>query len=76
MLSPTGTLPRVNAAWAQKSSCFNQSVALPDRWIKEKRRAYRAAVSWVDYLVGMVVGKIRDLKLQERTIVVLMGDHG
>ena len=40
------------------------------------RRAYLAATAWVDSQVGRVLARLKDLHLDENTIVVLTGDHG
>ncbi len=38
--------------------------------------AYYTSVNFLDYSVGRVLQKLRDLKLDENTIVVYMADHG
>merc|ERR1711871_1322402 len=40
------------------------------------RRYYRAAVSWMDYLVGRLVSELDDLNLTSTTAVVFHSDHG
>lgn len=42
----------------------------------EVRRHYAACVSYADAQVGRLLGRLRQLKLDDRTIVVLWGDHG
>lgn len=44
--------------------------------VSRARRAYYAAVSYVDDLVGQVVDRLRTLGLAEDTVVVLTSDHG
>ena len=43
---------------------------------REARRAYHAATAWSDSQVGRVLAKLKELKLEENTIVLLTGDHG
>ena len=54
--------------------------ARPDPQDDELRRhaiaAYDACVSFVDAQVGVILEALDRLKLRERTIVVVMGDHG
>ncbi len=54
--------------------------ARPDPHDDELRRhaiaAYDACVSFVDAQVGVILEALERLKLRERTIVVVMGDHG
>src|SRR5262249_42019239 len=39
-------------------------------------RAYWAALTWVDYNVGRVIGELDRLGLRENTVIVFWGDHG
>jgi arylsulfatase A-like enzyme len=43
---------------------------------REARRAYLASTSFVDAQVGRVLAKLDELKLADRTVVLLTGDHG
>lgn len=43
---------------------------------REMIRAYRASVSWIDSLTGMVLEALDRTGLRENTVVVLWGDHG
>lgn len=42
----------------------------------QSKRAYLAATGFVDSQVGRVLAKLKELRLDENTIVVLTGDHG
>ena len=42
----------------------------------EARRAYMAAVSWVDSQIGRVLDALDSMGLSNDTLVVLFGDHG
>ena len=52
------------------------NVTLPNRKIKEMRRAYYSAISFVDYEIGRVLNEIKTLGLEHDTIIVFWGDHG
>ena len=56
--------------------CFNRSTAFAPDYTREYRRAYRAAVSWMDFLVGRLTAELEALDLAADTIVALHGDHG
>ena len=43
---------------------------------EEARRAYMAAVSWVDSQIGRVLDTLESMGLANDTLVVLFGDHG
>ncbi|XP_066992107.2 iduronate 2-sulfatase isoform X2 [Anabrus simplex] len=49
---------------------------IPDNTVQLIRQGYYAAVTYIDYLFGQLVGKLMELKLLDETIVVLTGDHG
>ncbi|MDR2774427.1 MAG: sulfatase [Tannerella sp.] len=49
---------------------------LPDDKLREAKRAYYAAVSFMDAQVGRVLEALDRLNLTDRTIVVLWSDHG
>jgi uncharacterized sulfatase len=49
----------------------------PDpKFRREATAAYYACVSFVDAQVGEILNTLRRLKLWDRTVVVLLGDHG
>lgn len=54
--------------------CFNRSEPFAASYTQEFRRAYRAATSWMDYLVGQLTGELSALGLDSRTIVVFNGE--
>jgi len=52
------------------------NVTWPNWKQKELRRAYYSAISFVDYELGRVLNEIKNLGLEEDTIIVFWGDHG
>ena len=52
------------------------NTSLPNRTIRELRRAYYSAVSYTDDNVGAVLNALRDTGLESTTVVVFLGDHG
>ena len=48
----------------------------PDNVVKDLRRAYYSAISYVDSLVGKVVETLENLGLANNTIISFWGDHG
>lgn len=49
---------------------------VPDVRSIEYRRWYYAAVTWVDHNIGVVLGHLQDLGVENNTIVVFHSDHG
>ncbi len=43
---------------------------------RELKHGYRACVSFIDAQVGLLLDELERLELRDKTIVVLMGDHG
>jgi arylsulfatase A-like enzyme len=55
---------------------FEQGKPMPDRTARHLRHAYRAATSYIDAQVGIIMEELKRLGLDKNTIVVLWGDHG
>ena len=53
-----------------------EQAKLTDRELEHMRAIYAANVSWVDTCVGKVLDKIDACGLRDKTVVVLMSDHG
>lgn len=55
--------------------CFNRSTPFAADYTREYRRAYRAATSWMDFLVGRLTAELATLGLDSRTIIAFNGDQ-
>jgi iduronate 2-sulfatase len=66
---PTGELRR-------QYSGIPKSGVLPEDLTRELIHGYYACVSYVDALIGRLVGEVDRLGLRENTIIVLWSDHG
>jgi uncharacterized sulfatase len=64
-----------DAALRPNNNVFRFQMPSPKE-AREARRAYYASTSWADSQVGRVLAKLKELKLDENTIVLLTGDHG
>ena len=62
------------AAFAHNNAVPNYG--LREDLLRQARRAYLAAVSFVDAQVGRLLAAVEELGLDDRTIVVLWSDHG
>ncbi|MFI3322687.1 MAG: sulfatase [Rikenellaceae bacterium] len=45
-------------------------------YAQKLRHAYYASVSYVDAQIGKIVDRLKELELEENTIIVVWGDHG
>ena len=64
-----------NAA-AAKLSGYSETKPLNQSWTKWSRKAYFAAASYTDALVGRVIAELDGLGLANDTVIALWGDHG
>lgn len=64
--------PRTHYTWKGDSSNY----LITQEREKILKHGYCAAVSYVDAQIGKVLDEIKSLGLEDRTIVVLWGDHG
>lgn len=65
-----------SAATMGISDLGSANVTYPDDKVKELRRAYYAAVSFMDAQVGRVLDAVEDNGLSESTVIMFVGDHG
>ncbi len=67
-----------NHTWGELRSYYGmpKKGPMPKELAKELVHGYFAATSYSDALVGVMVNKLKELKLDENTIIVLWGDHG
>lgn len=85
-LSPNRAFPQdVDEIFLHNSGEHNQYTSaekakagkiLSDDYSRHLRHAYYAALSYTDAQVGKVMDKLKELGLDENTIIVVWGDHG
>ena len=56
--------------------CELDRTAISDQQIRNARRAYYGAISYVDDQIGALRRTLREAKLDEDTILILLADHG
>eukprot|EP01052_Picozoa_sp_SAG31_P008758 SAG31_NODE_447_length_15579_cov_5.713871_17_plen_459_part_00 len=73
--TPAGMPP---VAWEHCSAIepFNITSPMPDLPAKQHRRAYYAAVTHTDSMIGDLLSELQALRLANSTAVVVIGDHG
>ena len=54
----------------------NINITYPDKKVKELRRAYYSSLSYADHSIGQLLKELKDLGLEDNTIVVFWSDHG
>ncbi|KAK2138995.1 hypothetical protein LSH36_2145g00020 [Paralvinella palmiformis] len=66
----------LNCADVNLTDSRTMNVIFPEDLTRTLRRAYFAGVSYIDYLIGIVLSELESLGLAENTIVSFLGDHG
>ncbi|XP_046381449.2 iduronate 2-sulfatase-like [Haliotis rufescens] len=61
---------------ARLNASGNPNTTLPDQVVKQLRRAYYSAVSFMDFELGRVLDELENQGLADNTIVSFFGDHG
>ena len=54
----------------------NINVTYPHKKVKEMRRAYYSALSYADHSLGQLLNELKNLGLEDNTIIVFWSDHG
>ena len=49
--------------------------SLPNNITRLMRKGYYLAVTWIDYLVGQIVGELETLGHKDDTVIAVVGDH-
>jgi choline-sulfatase len=59
-----------------RAVCAMDAVTITDDQIRDARRAYYGAISYVDDNLGKLLAALRATRLDEDTIIVFLSDHG
>ena len=78
--SPPENAPFMSGNWAfgdiKDPSRGCRDCVVPVERSIEYRRHYYAAVTWADHNMGLAIQKVKDLGLENNTIIVFHADHG
>ena len=55
---------------------FNPPEPYDSRWGSEYMDQYDGEITWVDYHLGKILGKLEEMGIRERTLVIYSSDHG
>lgn len=66
----------VHPAWMNSTWQLSGGDRLAPEVVKQIRRAYYALITQVDYALGLLISRLREMKLLESTLMVFTSDHG
>lgn len=56
--------------------CLNSAHRLSDAMLAETKRAYYACITQIDYSLGLLFARLRELQLLQNTWIIFTSDHG
>jgi arylsulfatase len=66
----------VHAAWMNSTWSLSGSDRLSRSQLRDARRAYYAMTTRVDYTLGLLLARLREMNLLDQTMIVFTSDHG
>jgi len=60
----------------QPTYCLNNAYRMSEAQLKDVKRAYYACITQIDYQLGLLFARMREMNLLENTWIVFTADHG
>lgn len=70
------TLERIPQGFLQPTYTLNNAYRLSAERLKDVKRAYYACITQIDYSLGLLFARMRELGLLENTWIIFTSDHG
>lgn len=70
------TLDHVPSGYLQPTYMLNNAYRLSEEQLQDVKRAYYACITQIDYTLGLLFARMRELGLLENTWIVFTSDHG
>lgn len=70
------TVEQIPQGFMQPTYTLNNAYRLSDEQLKDVKRAYYACITQIDYSLGLLFARMRELELLENTWIVFTSDHG
>ncbi|GBG30934.1 Iduronate 2-sulfatase [Hondaea fermentalgiana] len=61
---------------SDESAPYGEVLEIESGLTKDLRMRYFCAVNWIDTLIGQLLQKVKDMGIEDKTVVVLTSDHG
>lgn len=66
----------VPEGWRHASVFLSMAQRYSDEQLRDIRRAYYACITEIDYSLGLLFARMREMKLLENTLILFTSDHG
>lgn len=63
-------------AYLESTYCLNNAYRMSPAQLKDARRAYYACITQIDYQLGLLFARMREMNLLENTWILFTSDHG
>jgi arylsulfatase A-like enzyme len=70
------TVAATPQGYLQSTYCLNNVYRMTPDQIGDMRRAYYACITQIDYQLGLLFARLRELQLLENTWIIFTSDHG
>jgi len=70
------SLEKIPAGFREPTYILNNADRFSPQLIGEVRRAYYALITQIDYNLGLLFARLRELELLENTLILFTSDHG
>lgn len=70
------TLNEIPQGFMQPTYCLNNAYRMSAEQMKDVKRAYYACITQIDYTLGLLFARMREMNLLENTWIIFSTDHG
>lgn len=70
------TVAGIPQGFLQPTYCLNDAYRMSESQLKDAKRAYYACITQIDYQLGLLFARLRELGLLRNTWIVFTADHG
>jgi len=70
------SLEKIPQGYMYPTYCLNNAYRLSEEQLKDVKRAYYACITQIDYTLGLLFARLREMGLLENTWIIFTSDHG
>jgi arylsulfatase A-like enzyme len=69
-------IAKMPQGFLEPTYCLNNAYRMSDHQLADMKRAYYACITQIDYQLGLLFARMREMRLLENTWIVFTADHG